>query len=176
VYIPRDAFQALNRERVENDEEPFANPRNTAAGTLRQLDPSVTAERPPACFFYDILSAGESREAVGDPGPSRGGLDAGLATASARSSGWPAPPREHRSTRTSSSTASPSAASRSSRGAADPKCVDRSTTSVPCRDSGDVQHLTEDSGRKSRPSGAGMKSTTEGDCRPCDAPVLAVLP
>ncbi|MFB6300694.1 MAG: NAD-dependent DNA ligase LigA [Halobacteriales archaeon] len=57
VYIPRDAFQELNRERIEAGEEPFANPRNAAVGTLRQLDPSVTAERPLSVFFYDILDA-----------------------------------------------------------------------------------------------------------------------
>ncbi|WP_435098959.1 NAD-dependent DNA ligase LigA [Halarchaeum sp. P4] len=57
VYIPKDAFQAYNRERVEQGEEPFANPRNAAAGTLRQLDPSVTAERPLDCYFYDVLAA-----------------------------------------------------------------------------------------------------------------------
>lgn len=62
VYIPRDAFQALNRERVERGDDPFANPRNAAAGTLRQLDPAVTASRPLECFFFDVLAAGESRE------------------------------------------------------------------------------------------------------------------
>jgi DNA ligase (NAD+) len=57
VYIPRDAFQAYNRERVERGDDPFANPRNAAAGTLRQLDPSVTAERPLECFFFDVLES-----------------------------------------------------------------------------------------------------------------------
>ncbi len=64
VYIPRDAFQRLNRERVAADEEPFANPRNAAAGSLRQLDPSVTADRPLSCFFYDILLAGPDRDSA----------------------------------------------------------------------------------------------------------------
>jgi DNA ligase (NAD+) len=59
VYIPREAFQALNRERVERGEDPFANPRNAAAGTLRQLDPSVPAERPLACFFFELLDASD---------------------------------------------------------------------------------------------------------------------
>jgi len=57
VYMPREAFQAHNRERVERDEEPFANPRNAAAGTLRQLDPSVVAERPLAVFFFGVLES-----------------------------------------------------------------------------------------------------------------------
>ncbi len=59
VYLPLDAFTAFNRERVERGEDPFANPRNAAAGSLRQLDPSVTAKRPLDCFFYDILDASE---------------------------------------------------------------------------------------------------------------------
>ena len=57
VFIPREAFQAYNRERVERGDDPFANPRNAAAGTLRQLDPSVTAERPLDCFFFDVLES-----------------------------------------------------------------------------------------------------------------------
>ncbi|MFU1782834.1 NAD-dependent DNA ligase LigA [Haloarcula japonica] len=62
VYIPRDAFTAFNRERVERGEDPFANPRNAAAGTLRQLDPSVTAERPLSVFFFGVLDASVSFE------------------------------------------------------------------------------------------------------------------
>ncbi|MFB6152244.1 MAG: NAD-dependent DNA ligase LigA [Haloarculaceae archaeon] len=59
VYMPRDAFQAYNRELVEGGEDPFANPRNAAAGTLRQLDPSVTAERPLSVFFFDVLAGAD---------------------------------------------------------------------------------------------------------------------
>lgn len=57
VYMPREAFQEYNRERVQAGEEPFANPRNAAAGTLRQLDPSVVAERPLALYFFSVLDA-----------------------------------------------------------------------------------------------------------------------
>jgi len=57
LYMPRDAFQAYNRERIERGEDPFANPRNATAGTVRQLDPSVVAERPLNCFFFEVLSA-----------------------------------------------------------------------------------------------------------------------
>ncbi|UPW02066.1 NAD-dependent DNA ligase LigA [Halorussus gelatinilyticus] len=57
VHIPEAAFRKLNRERVERGEDPFANPRNAAAGTLRQLDPSVTAGRPLDCFFFDVLDS-----------------------------------------------------------------------------------------------------------------------
>ena len=56
IYIPLDAFREFNRERVERGEEPFANPRNAAAGTIRQLDPSVVARRPLDCFVYDVLA------------------------------------------------------------------------------------------------------------------------
>ncbi|TYL39472.1 DNA ligase (NAD(+)) LigA [Natronococcus pandeyae] len=59
VYMPKDAFQAHNRERIERGEEPFANPRNATAGTIRQLDPSVVAERPLEVFYFDVLEASE---------------------------------------------------------------------------------------------------------------------
>ncbi|QFU82069.1 NAD-dependent DNA ligase LigA [Natronorubrum aibiense] len=59
VYMPKDAFQAHNRERIERGEEPFANPRNATAGTIRQLDPSIVAERPLEVFFFDVLEASE---------------------------------------------------------------------------------------------------------------------
>jgi DNA ligase (NAD+) len=67
VFIPRDAFQAHNRERIEQGKEPFANTRNAAAGTLRQLDLEAVAERPLDCFFYDVLGW-ESDDAVDDGG------------------------------------------------------------------------------------------------------------
>ncbi|WP_181684924.1 NAD-dependent DNA ligase LigA [Halorhabdus salina] len=57
VFMPTEDFQAYNRERIERGDDPFANPRNAAAGTLRQLDPSVTAERPLAIFFFGVLDA-----------------------------------------------------------------------------------------------------------------------
>ncbi|AQL42675.1 DNA ligase (NAD(+)) LigA [Halorientalis sp. IM1011] len=59
VYMPKDAFREYNRERVERGEDAFANPRNAAAGTLRQLDPSITAERPLSIFFFGVLDASE---------------------------------------------------------------------------------------------------------------------
>jgi DNA ligase (NAD+) len=52
IYIEREAFQELNRAREEKDEPLFANPRNAAAGSVRQLDASVTAERPLRFFAY----------------------------------------------------------------------------------------------------------------------------
>ena len=64
AYMPRDAFKAYNEALMERGEEPFANPRNAAAGTLRQLDPSVVAERPLDIFFFDVL--GWENDAEGD--------------------------------------------------------------------------------------------------------------
>lgn len=55
VYLRKDDFEALNQQREKRGESLFANPRNVAAGSLRQLDPKVTASRPLDAFFYDIL-------------------------------------------------------------------------------------------------------------------------
>ncbi|MGQ9365426.1 NAD-dependent DNA ligase LigA [Azospirillum sp. ST 5-10] len=63
VYMTRDDFLAMNRGRAERGEEPFANPRNAAAGSLRQLDSSITAARP-LCFFAYAL--GEVSERIAD--------------------------------------------------------------------------------------------------------------
>ncbi len=52
VYLGLKAFQRLNAEREEAGEPPFANPRDAAAGSLRQLDPRVTAKRPLSIFCY----------------------------------------------------------------------------------------------------------------------------
>ncbi|HUV12202.1 MAG TPA: NAD-dependent DNA ligase LigA [Acidobacteriota bacterium] len=54
VFLPLPGFEKLNQQRLQEDENPFANPRNAAAGTLRQLDPSVAASRPLAFFGYSI--------------------------------------------------------------------------------------------------------------------------
>ncbi|MDH5196310.1 MAG: NAD-dependent DNA ligase LigA [Gemmatimonadota bacterium] len=51
------AFEALNERLLAEEQEPFANPRNAAAGSLRQLDPTVTAQRPLDIYVYDVLSA-----------------------------------------------------------------------------------------------------------------------
>lgn len=55
VYMRKDEFQRLNRQRAEAGESLFANPRNAAAGSLRQLDSAITARRPLHIFFYEII-------------------------------------------------------------------------------------------------------------------------
>lgn len=55
AYLPKNAFAKLNQEREEAGEPLFANPRNAAAGSLRQLDPKIAAKRPLAVFAYDIV-------------------------------------------------------------------------------------------------------------------------
>lgn len=52
VYLSLDAFQKINRDREENGDPPFVNPRNAAAGSLRQLDPRITARRPLSLYCY----------------------------------------------------------------------------------------------------------------------------
>ena len=54
VYMPVASFSALNEQRRNDELEPFANPRNAAAGSLRQLDPQITAQRKLAFFAYAL--------------------------------------------------------------------------------------------------------------------------
>lgn len=58
VYMPRQAFMRLNEQRAERGESEFANPRNAAAGSLRQLDPQVTASRSLSFFAYHLVGEG----------------------------------------------------------------------------------------------------------------------
>lgn len=55
VYLPRKSFELLNSERESNNEVLFANPRNAAAGSLRQLDSKITAKRKLSAFIYSIV-------------------------------------------------------------------------------------------------------------------------
>ena len=59
VYMPNASFQMLNEEREKNGEELFANPRNAAAGSIRQLDSSVAAKRKLDAFWYYFVNAQE---------------------------------------------------------------------------------------------------------------------
>ena len=54
AWLPGKELERINKERLKNDEPPFANPRNAAAGSIRQLDPKVVAKRNLATFIYDI--------------------------------------------------------------------------------------------------------------------------
>lgn len=58
VYMPRQSFMRLNEQRAERGESEFANPRNAAAGSLRQLDPQVTASRSLSFFAYYLVGEG----------------------------------------------------------------------------------------------------------------------
>ena len=58
VYMSRQAFMRLNEQRAERGESEFANPRNAAAGSLRQLDPQVTASRSLSFFSYYLVGEG----------------------------------------------------------------------------------------------------------------------
>ena len=106
IYLPIADFKALNERRAEAGEPTFANPRNSAAGSIRQLDPALAAERPLSIWCYGI---GATR-----------GLD--LATHSTRSSGCasaasrstPTPPTTRGSRRSSSAAAGGRSAARSS--------------------------------------------------------------
>ena len=62
VYMPRHAFMQLNEQRAERGESEFANPRNAAAGSLRQLDPQVTASRSLSFFAYYLVGEGAREE------------------------------------------------------------------------------------------------------------------
>ena len=54
VYMPKRSFETLNKQAAANNKQPFANPRNAAAGSLRQKDPKITAHRDLATFLYAI--------------------------------------------------------------------------------------------------------------------------
>ena len=60
AFMPKTSFVALNNEKEKREEEPFANPRNAAAGSLRQLDPRIAASRKLDLFLYGIVEPGET--------------------------------------------------------------------------------------------------------------------
>ncbi len=61
IYMPRKGFEAMNAEARARGEKPFVNPRNAAAGSLRQLDPRITAQRPlqMCCYSVGLVRGGE---------------------------------------------------------------------------------------------------------------------
>ena len=83
IYLPKDGFLALVEEQLSRGEEPFKNPRNAAAGSLKLLDPRVVAKRPLSCVLYGLGSL----RGVQDP-PTHQALLAQL-----RDWGFPVPPR-----------------------------------------------------------------------------------
>ncbi len=95
IYLPRPAFNRLNEQREAEGAPLFANPRNAAAGTLRNLDPALVAKRGLRAFFYDAgdeehagtPAAGEDVAAHGLP-PTQGALMESL-------SGWGLPVESH---------------------------------------------------------------------------------
>jgi DNA ligase (NAD+) len=64
VYLPRAAFERINREMEDAGDPPYANPRNTAAGTMRNLDPALVSRRGLGAFVYQLVANGP-----GDAGP-----------------------------------------------------------------------------------------------------------
>jgi DNA ligase (NAD+) len=59
VYLTRSGLESLNKKRAKAGQPLFANPRNAAAGSIRQLDPAIAAERPLEVFLYDIAKSSE---------------------------------------------------------------------------------------------------------------------
>jgi DNA ligase (NAD+) len=57
VFMPKKAFQKLNKTRIEQGQDAFANPRNAAAGIIRQLDPAKVADKPLDVVFYEIIDS-----------------------------------------------------------------------------------------------------------------------
>jgi DNA ligase (NAD+) len=57
IYLSKEDFQQLNKDRIEKNKKPFANARNAAAGIVRQLDPGKVAEVPLDIFFYEIIGS-----------------------------------------------------------------------------------------------------------------------
>ena len=61
VYMPKNSFEKLNEENLKNGEKLFANPRNAASGSIRQLDSTITAKRDLSFFTYTVIIEGESK-------------------------------------------------------------------------------------------------------------------
>ena len=75
AWLSKGEFARINTERAQQSEPLFANPRNAAAGSLRQLDPQVTASRRLSCFAYDIEQFGPKTDATSLPTTQMAELD-----------------------------------------------------------------------------------------------------
>jgi DNA ligase (NAD+) len=62
VFLPKSAFIRMNREREEAGDSLFANPRNAAAGTMRNLDPALVSKRRLGAFFYQLVTVDDTRD------------------------------------------------------------------------------------------------------------------
>ena len=93
IYFPRPAFERLNEEREAEGEPLFANPRNAAAGTLRNLDPALVARRGLRAFFYHAVR--EETATDGEAGAPADGLPATHAELMAALSAWGLPVEKH---------------------------------------------------------------------------------
>ena len=92
VFLPRASFARINREREESGEPLFANPRNAAAGTMRNLDPSLVARRGLGAFMYQMLAPSSAGAApAADPPPEGGSHKAMLESMKA----WGLPVERH---------------------------------------------------------------------------------
>jgi DNA ligase (NAD+) len=81
VYLPRKVFERINKEREERGEPLFANPRNAAAGTMRNLEPALVAKRGLSAFVYQIVGGPEgpplrTNEGLGKTWPGEGNTEA----------------------------------------------------------------------------------------------------
>jgi DNA ligase (NAD+) len=77
VYLPRAAFEKMNEEREKSGDVLFANPRNAAAGALRNLDPGLVSKRGLRAFTYQLVAGGSQPGAAGskDPPPPKGAVE-----------------------------------------------------------------------------------------------------
>lgn len=75
IWLGHTEFNRINKERAKKDEPLFANPRNAAAGTIRQLDPKITAERKLDSFMYDLNSVENADDTVSIPTTQVGELE-----------------------------------------------------------------------------------------------------
>ncbi len=121
VYLPIADFKALNERRAEAGEPTFANPRNSAAGSIRQLDPALAAERPLSVWCYGIGATERPRPCRPTARRSSGWRSAAsrstpTPTTTRASSRWSSAAAGGRSVATSSTTRSTASSSRSTSG------------------------------------------------------------
>jgi DNA ligase (NAD+) len=95
VYLPRASFERTNRERLDAELPPFANPRNAAAGTMRNLDPAAVAKRGLSSFTYQLVAPPAGGESGEPPGDRLAGASASHADTLAAMRTWGLPVEPH---------------------------------------------------------------------------------